>query len=61
MKASLPEVTYRSSRPIDQLPFEDEEFEIACSNAVFEHLGSDAARRTSLSELLRVAKRVYDP
>lgn len=59
IKLAHPLVQYRSIRPHAALPFSDKEFDIAYSNAVFEHLGSDAGRAFAFAELLRVAKRVY--
>jgi SAM-dependent methyltransferase len=59
LKAAFPGVYHVPLREHERLPFEDRQFTIAYSNAVFEHLGSDADRRAALRELLRVAQRVY--
>jgi SAM-dependent methyltransferase len=59
VRKAFPKVHYRSIRPHEPLPFAEHEFDIAFSNAVFEHLGSDENRQRTLRDLLRVAKRVY--
>jgi SAM-dependent methyltransferase len=41
------------------LPFEDDAFEIAFSNAVVEHVGGREEQRRFLAELCRVAPRVF--
>ncbi|MDD2878683.1 MAG: methyltransferase domain-containing protein [Acidiphilium sp.] len=41
------------------LPFDDDSFDIAVSNAVLEHVGSPQAQKFLLSEMLRVAPRVF--
>jgi SAM-dependent methyltransferase len=41
------------------LPFADEAFDIAFSNAVLEHVGSAAQQRAFVAEMCRVARRVY--
>lgn len=56
---AFPNIQYRSITPNEPLPFGQHEFDIAFSNAVFEHLGDDENRRRTLRELLRVAKRAY--
>jgi len=48
-----------SLTPNAALPFKDQQFDIAYSNAVFEHLESDELREFFFSELSRVAKQVY--
>jgi SAM-dependent methyltransferase len=42
-----------------KLPFDDDEFDVAFSNAVIEHVGSRQAQRRFVSELCRVASRVF--
>lgn len=59
LRRVFPDVNYVSIIPNQRLPFDDCQFDIATSNAVFEHLGSDANRHEALHEMLRVAKRVY--
>jgi hypothetical protein len=41
------------------LPFVDDEFDIAFSNAVVEHVGGEDAQRAFIAELCRVASRVF--
>ena len=41
------------------LPFENDAFEIAFSNAVLEHVGGDEEQRQFVAELCRVAPRVF--
>jgi Methyltransferase domain len=41
------------------LPFADQEFDIAFSNAVVEHLGDRASQQAFVHELCRVARRVF--
>jgi SAM-dependent methyltransferase len=43
----------------DGLPFEDDQFDIAFSTAVIEHVGDRAQQRRFLAELLRVSKRFF--
>jgi hypothetical protein len=59
IRAAYPKIQYRNIKPHAPLPFGPQEFEIAFSNAVFEHLGSDENRRQTLKNLLTVAKRIY--
>jgi SAM-dependent methyltransferase len=42
-----------------ELPFEDDDFDIAFSNAVIEHVGGREEQRQFVSELCRVAPRVF--
>jgi SAM-dependent methyltransferase len=42
-----------------RLPFEDQQFDIAFSTAVIEHVGSRELQRQFVSELLRVSKRFF--
>ena len=42
-----------------ELPFEDDAFELAFSNAVVEHVGSREEQRRFVAELCRVAPRVF--
>jgi SAM-dependent methyltransferase len=59
IRASYPAVNYVSSAPGARLPFEDGSFDIAVSNAVLEHVGSDENRKFVIRELARVAKRLF--
>ncbi len=57
-KRRYPEVTAVTSDGT-RLPFEDDSFDIACSNAVIEHVGGREKQLTFLRELYRVGKRGY--
>lgn len=58
-RAAFPRVTYRRIDAGAALPFADATFDIATSNAVLEHVGSRAAQMAFVSELLRIARRVF--
>jgi len=58
-QAAFPQVSYRQIAPGEVLPFADRSFDIATSNAVLEHVGSEAAQVQFVSELARVAGRVF--
>ena len=55
---AFPEVTCVRADGRD-LPFADDEFDIAFSNAVVEHVGAQHAQRAFIAELCRVARRVF--
>jgi len=57
--AAYPQITFRHIEPKARLPFEDDAFDIAYSNAVIEHVGGLAERRAFIEEHLRVAKAVF--
>ncbi len=56
---SYPKVTFRQIEAGERLPFEDQSFDIACSNAVIEHVGGSVQRTAFIAEHLRVAKAVF--
>jgi Methyltransferase domain len=56
---AFPAVGYVRIEPNVRLPFDDGSFEIATSNAVLEHVGSAQNQRFFVSELCRVAARVF--
>ena len=56
---SFPAIGYVQIEANRPLPFADRQFDIACANAVVEHVGSPANQRAFLNELARVARRVY--
>jgi Methyltransferase domain len=57
-QSAFPEVTCVRADGRD-LPFADDEFDIAFSNAVIEHVGDEQAQRAFATELCRVARRVF--
>lgn len=58
-KQAFPAVRYIQIEPNERLPFPDKHFDIATSNAVLEHVGTKAAQKEFVSELLRVSKRAF--
>jgi hypothetical protein len=56
---AYPLVRYVRVDPGTPLPFADGAFEIAAANAVLEHVGSRQAQRAALTELRRVARRIF--
>lgn len=57
-RAQYPSITYRRIVADGGLPFPDQTFDIATSNAVLEHVGSRVAQERFVSEMARVARRV---
>lgn len=58
-RAVFPQVAYRLIAPGEPLPFADNSFDIATSNAVLEHVGSEAAQVAFVAELARVARCTF--
>jgi len=58
-QATFPKVNYVRIDPNMRLPFDDRSFAIATANAVLEHVGSAANQASFVSELCRVAERVF--
>jgi Methyltransferase domain len=58
-KRSFPEIRYFQIRANRKLPFPDQSFDIAVSNAVLEHVGSLQNQYLFVREMSRVAKRVF--
>ena len=56
---SYPKVQFRKITPHKPLPFADNDFDIACSSAVLEHVGGPAQRADFIREHLRVARAVF--
>lgn len=58
-QAAFPKVNYFRIEPNVRLPFEDRSFAVATANAVLEHVGSFDKQAFFVSELCRVAERVF--
>ena len=56
---AFPAVSYVRIEARGPLPFRDDEFAIATSNAVLEHVGGDEEQARHVRELFRVAPRVF--
>jgi SAM-dependent methyltransferase len=59
VKQRYPEIAYQQIIAGAPLPFPDKHFDIACSNAVLEHVGGREERRAFILEHLRVARSVF--
>jgi SAM-dependent methyltransferase len=57
--ASFPQISYRQIEPHAALPFADGAFDVACANAVLEHVGSPENQHAFVADMLRVAQRVF--
>ena len=55
-QAAFPQVAYCQIVPGEPLPFADRSFDIAMSNAVLEHVGSETGQAAFVAELARVAR-----
>ena len=58
-KKAFPLVRYTQIEPNVRLPFDDDTFDVATSNAVLEHVGSLENQSFFVHELCRVARRVF--
>lgn len=58
-QAAFAEVSYVRIEPNARLPFNDDSFDIATSNAVLEHVGSFENQAFFVQELCRVGRRVF--
>ena len=58
-RAAFPQTAYVRIEPNQRLPFADKSFTIATSNAVLEHVGSVRHQAFFVSELMRVARKVF--
>jgi hypothetical protein len=58
-RAAFPTTAYIRIEPNQRLPFADKSFTIATSNAVLEHVGSARHQALFVSELMRVAHKVF--
>jgi hypothetical protein len=54
-----PAVAYERVRPDAGLPFAAGQFSMAASNAVLEHVGSEASQRAFVAEMVRVARKAF--
>src|ERR1700682_3213456 len=58
-RAAFPKTSYMRIEPNQRLPFSDKSFTIATSNAVLEHVGSPDHQALFVSELMRVARKIF--
>jgi hypothetical protein len=58
-RAAFPHTAYRQIAPDQPLPFADKVFAVATANAVLEHVGSPARQSRFVSEMIRVARKVF--
>ena len=58
-RAAFPKTAYTRIEPNQRLPFTDKSFAVAASNAVLEHVGSARDQAFFVSELTRVAAKVF--
>jgi hypothetical protein len=58
-RAAYPGIGYQKIGAGEPLPFANDSFEVAVSNAVIEHVGSRAAQAAFVAEMARVAKSVF--
>src|SRR3954466_6937898 len=58
-RETFPKETYTQIAANRPLPFPDKHFDIATSNAVLEHVGSRVNQTLFVSEMIRVAHRVF--
>jgi hypothetical protein len=58
-RAAYPRTRYAQIAANQRLPFADQQFDIATSNAVLEHVGSQAHQELFVRELIRVARKVF--
>jgi SAM-dependent methyltransferase len=58
-RTAYPQAAYRRIEANRPLPFADKAFDIAVSNAVLEHVGSEQHQIAFVRELCRVAERVF--
>ena len=58
-QATFPDVAYRQITAGERLPFGDNAFDIAVSNAVLEHVGSAANQKRFVADLMRVSSRIF--
>ena len=54
-----PGLKFQQILPYSKLPFKDQQFDVAFSNAVIEHAGNSTSQQYFISELLRVSKAFF--
>jgi SAM-dependent methyltransferase len=59
LETTYPGIKFIQIRPQEPLPFDDNEFDVAFSNAVIEHVGSRESQRAFILEMLRVSKAFF--
>lgn len=59
IRARYPEIAFQQIEANEPLPFPDDSFDIATSNAVLEHVGGPLERRNFILEHLRVARSLF--
>jgi len=59
LEKKYPGIKFFQIRPHEALPFKDNAFDIAFSNAVIEHVGSGENQRAFLLEMLRVSRSFF--
>ena len=59
VRRAYPDISFVRIEPGQSLPFENDRFDIACSNAVIEHVGGAAQRQAFIAEHLRIAKTAF--
>ena len=57
--ACYPAISYVKIARNERLPFEDGAFDVACCNAVLEHVGGQEDRAALVREILRVCRAVF--
>jgi hypothetical protein len=59
LESKYPGLKFRLITPHERLPFKDKEFDIAFSNAVIEHVGSQENQHAFILEMLRVSRSFF--
>jgi SAM-dependent methyltransferase len=58
-QATFPEIPYTKINPNERLPYASNQFDIAISNAVLEHVGSVECQISFVKEVVRVAQKIF--
>jgi len=59
LEERYPGLKFHKVEPHSKLPFKDQQFDIAFSSAVIEHVGNSAAQQKFVDELRRVSKNFF--